>query len=1093
VEEILHQAEQLEKEYDWLGATALHEKTLNLLSDSDFSRKGDAYERLGYAFYRAAFQAESSDEFRERMRQAILSDEKAKEFFVKMAGPGKTPRMLRCDAMIAFIRFWLASEAHERKNLIDQCWKLAGETLSALEEGGNGLEYGRTFNEFSKSADFSFNLEWDWQIREKIIKEAVKCGEQAIQSLSTVQDNSELARAYAKTADYLCAFGYLFLNQDEREMNFAKARDYWRKANDLSESAAVLESLSTLEGLSLEFSEGTEGALRHYEKALEYGRKVNDRFIVGRSLDMLTYHMGWSMGMIDDPDETVTRRKKVLQYATEARNQYSKINFTSPGNGYLWVEAPDSEYYLKLARSETDLGKRRELLKKAEEAAPYLLERAENSAYPDAALYAHHVFSLLLAQSADMEANPESKKNLLEKALQHRNDSSKIIEQIAPSMYWERGGMKMGLAHIKSLLAESVVDSETKTKMVLEAIADSESAIQLCTKGITSEKGPTGLLSSLAFVQYSCGLLLNRVYKLTHNRDHLVKAEEAFEKAADIFRKLDQMSNVAQCHWKTAKTYDVLGDHLRAAENFELASNDYKSAAEKTRELKEFYLDHAVYMQAWSEIEKARHHHERQEYGPAHEHFDKAASLHKPLKKWSYLTPNYCAWAQVETAEDLSRKDQSEEATKAFEKATDLFKETKESLEAQLNKIEDPDEKQMATNILKATDVRHDYCIARIAVEQGKTLDKKGDHYSSSQRYESAADAFEKISQALESEQEQKEIRFIITLTRAWQMMTLAEAESSPNLYAEASELFERAKDSGQSEKTKTLVLGHSRFCKALEAGTRFADTRDPAMHALAVQHLASASNYYIRADFQNASEYAKATRLLFDAYRDMDNAEKETDPDKKARLYTMAEKVLQTSAGSYTKAEHPEKREQVLRLLEKVKEERELVTSLTEALHAPSIISATTTFNAPAQTHEEAVGSERFERADIQANITARQKELRVGENLHLELELVNAGRTPALLIKVTEIIPKDFELAEESRNIRIEDDCINMRGKRLDSMKTEQVTLVLKPKVQGTFQLKPRILYLDENGGYRSHEPEPISITVKELGIKGWLKGER
>jgi hypothetical protein len=55
------------------------------------------------------------------------------------------------------------------------------------------------------------------------------------------------------------------------------------------------------------------------------------------------------------------------------------------------------------------------------------------------------------------------------------------------------------------------------------------------------------------------------------------------------------------------------------------------------------------------------------------------------------------------------------------------------------------------------------------------------------------------------------------------------------------------------------------------------------------------------------------------------------------------------------------------------------------------------------------------------------------------------------------------------------------------------EEVKLVLKPRVQGVFPLKPTILYLDENGKYKSHEPEPVTITVKELGIKGWIKGER
>jgi hypothetical protein len=53
--------------------------------------------------------------------------------------------------------------------------------------------------------------------------------------------------------------------------------------------------------------------------------------------------------------------------------------------------------------------------------------------------------------------------------------------------------------------------------------------------------------------------------------------------------------------------------------------------------------------------------------------------------------------------------------------------------------------------------------------------------------------------------------------------------------------------------------------------------------------------------------------------------------------------------------------------------------------------------------------------------------------------------------------------------------------------------VKLVLTPKIQGTFQIKPKIVYVDENCKEKTCEPKPISITVKELGLKGWLKGER
>ena len=47
-------------------------------------------------------------------------------------------------------------------------------------------------------------------------------------------------------------------------------------------------------------------------------------------------------------------------------------------------------------------------------------------------------------------------------------------------------------------------------------------------------------------------------------------------------------------------------------------------------------------------------------------------------------------------------------------------------------------------------------------------------------------------------------------------------------------------------------------------------------MHDAAIRHLESAANYYAKAGFQNASEYAKATELLLDAYAQMDNAKEE-------------------------------------------------------------------------------------------------------------------------------------------------------------------------------------------------------------------------
>jgi exonuclease VII small subunit len=1095
VEDILNQAERLEKEYEWHRAAESYEKALKLLPEDDFSRKAETLERLGYALYRAAFQTESNDEFKEVMHRAVLSYRQAKELYSRFNDPLKTPKMQRCDAMATLAGYWLAEKVLEKRKLLDECWELTKDALEAFK-AGNAVEYGKTFNELSASVDLGYYFHETFRPREKIIREAVELGERAIELLSELGDRYELSRAYAKTALYAIMFYYYFASPENKKRCSQKAADYWQKAKETSEETAMLELPSILFGCGPDgyWGSGTDDALNNFEKAFEYSRKTRDKFLIGRALDLLAYHKFWRIGATEDPDEKTVLQSSALKLAEDAKHQYMAISFTSPRGGTLnWAEGPYLWYYWQLAGRETDLNRKREFLKKALEVAPGTLRKAENSGYLDIREETHSTYASVLRDLAKIEANSEEKRGLLEKALAHNEESIAISEQIEPSAYWNLGFMRGNAILTRQELADLAKDPENKKIMLQKVLQDSEDALELCVRAASYEEENFPMLVSVAYWEVYNGDLLCDLHKLSGDKEFLKRAAEAFHRGIETYQKTKQTSRLAESFWKIARTYDALGEHTKAGDNFIHASKSYKSAAETIPQLKEFYQDHALYMQAWNDIENARYHHERQEYGPAEQHFQNAANMHKSLKKWSYLAPNYYAWAQVEHAEDLSRKEQSEEAFQAFEQAVKLFDETKRSIQNELSKIEDLDEKQMANSMVKATDTRHQYCEARIAVEEAKILDKKGEHYSSSKRYGSAAETFERISQRQESEQEKREVQLIAALSRAWQKMTLAEAEASPTLYAEASEVFEQARDCAPNEKTRMLILGHSRFCRALEAGTKFADTRDQALHALAVQHLASASNYYIKADFQTASEYAKATKLLFDAYLYMDNAEKEGDPEKKAKLYVMIERVLQTSAGSYTKAEHPEKREQMLKLLEKAKEERELAASMTEALHTPSIVSATTAFTTPTPTQERAVGSERFEHADIQANLRIRQKELKVGEPLNLKIDLVNAGKAPALLIKIDEVIPEGFELGEKPETFRIEDSYIDMKGKLLGPLKTEELRLVLKPKIQGTFTLKPTISYLDENGKYKSHEPEPVTITVKELGIKGWLKGEK
>ncbi len=122
----------------------------------------------------------------------------------------------------------------------------------------------------------------------------------------------------------------------------------------------------------------------------------------------------------------------------------------------------------------------------------------------------------------------------------------------------------------------------------------------------------------------------------------------------------------------------------------------------------------------------------------------------------------------------------------------------------------------------------------------------------------------------------------------------------------------------------------------------------------------------------------------------------------------------------------------------------------------------------------------ERFEHADIQANLILTKNDLKEDEDLNLGIELVNAGRGLAQLVKLQDVVPDSFTVRQPPKGYQMEGSHLNLGGKRLDPLMTEEINLVLKPNKTGRFDLKPRILYLDEGGKYKSHEPEPMRITV-------------
>jgi KaiC/GvpD/RAD55 family RecA-like ATPase len=1085
LESLLELAKELENKYEWLQAAERYKKALELVfSEKDIVTTADLNKKIGFCYYRAAFQAQINVEFKRRLKLAIQAFKKEIKILEEGKKENERVRITHAKAWILYIQSWLESSAPKKKKLLTEWWALENRVLEAYERVKDVHSVGQVCTEMIEFSRYALTSLIDYSEAVKLEKEVMRVIDKAIKSISESDDIYDRAMVYCFASVNL---SWNFVSPeliDKRSELVQRCRNYSKKALELSlktgDAWLIGNSYISFASVYLSYDINMRLAAEYGEKILKYGKIAKDNRLLSQGAALTSSAMSL-VEFLEDPDKQRERCEKAIKLAQECIHVSQIIDHMI---GVCMGYAQKSNALVWLAIVETDPRNREALLEKVIEMNRESLKLFEEwKRIPNFSITFLGASFFLLAGT---RSEVKEKKVLIIESISYQKKYIAHQEEFFPHNLGNLSMAYYWLAFRQNELANIESDKTEKTLILKKALAYLEKSNELLSKSMKTHPKTVFEAQVIGKHNFRLGKILQDIYFLTKEQKTLSSAIEAYKTAAVNFKKTDLPTHAAESYWHMAYLLSQRGEHQEAFGNYELASEAYNIAAKTIPQLKEFYGNYSDYMKAWSQIEQARYSHSIEEYNKAKEHYKKSAELHESTEHWSYLAPNYFAWASMEEAESLSRKEKTQQAKQRFREALQKFSHAKESIKQKLDEITTSEEKEMTKKLFEATELRRKYCRFRILLEEAKLLDREGKYLQSSRSYGKAAQEISAIVDKIDVEAERKELEYIAILCRAWEKMANAEETTSSESYLEAAALFESAKTYCFTRKASLWALGNNNFCRGLAAGLEYKTSLDLADHTKAKGYIKNASTNYLQAGFKNASEYAKATQRLFDAYVFINQAEGEIDQEKRAKQYQMAENLLQIAAGSFMKAKQPEKTTQVKQILENVREEKALALSLSQVLQAPTIASSTLSFTAPTPTSEASVGLESFEHANVQANLVTQVKEVKVGESFCLSVEFVNAGREPALLMHVEDFVPHDFVVVKKPEIYRLEDTTLKMKGKQLAPLKLVEVKLTLQPSKKGDYRLNPKVHYLDELGQNKSLQLKSLEIKVEEVHLE-------
>jgi hypothetical protein len=124
-----------------------------------------------------------------------------------------------------------------------------------------------------------------------------------------------------------------------------------------------------------------------------------------------------------------------------------------------------------------------------------------------------------------------------------------------------------------------------------------------------------------------------------------------------------------------------------------------------------------------------------------------------------------------------------------------------------------------------------------------------------------------------------------------------------------------------------------------------------------------------------------------------------------------------------------------------------------------------------------EVTEGETVESVNIRASVCVPE-EFVPGEEFQVKLDLANVGNKPVLLVRIEGLVPPRCKVLRMPSYCTLEGASLNMRGRRLDPLSVESVSIWVQTVDVASVSLSPSVVYVGELGNFKTLGVEEAKI---------------